>query len=91
MKDLDHRLAALGRVELDRDLGDLERDVWDQIDAKAALRPLPRRWAAALCCGAAAIFSVTGASVAVAAVSGPVHAEVFNVHAPLAPSTLLAD
>ncbi|GIK49806.1 MAG: hypothetical protein BroJett013_25030 [Alphaproteobacteria bacterium] len=91
MKDLDRRLAALGRVEIDRDLGCLERDVWRRIDAQAALRPLPRRWMAALCCGAAMIFSVTGASLAVAAASGPVHAEAFSLHAPLAPSTLLAD
>ena len=88
MKDLDRRLAALGRVEIDRDLKDLERDVWARIDA---LRPLPKRWAAALCCGAAMIVSMTGASVAVAASNGPVHADAFNIDAPLAPSTLLAD
>jgi hypothetical protein len=91
VKDLDRRLAALGRVEVDRDLRNLEREVWAKIDAPVALRPLPRRWEAALCFGIAAIFSVTGASVAVAAARGPVHAEAFNLHAPLAPSTLLAD
>lgn len=91
MKDLDHRLAALGRTEIDRDLGELEGEVWTRIDARSALSPIPQRWAALLCCSLAAIASMTGASVAAATEKAPPQVTAFNIHSPLAPSTLLAD
>ena len=90
-KDLHRAVPGISQRMLTVTLRNLERDVWARIDAEAALRPLPQRWVAALCCGAALIFSATGASLAVASASAPVHAVVFNAHAPLAPSTLLGD
>ena len=90
MKDLDRRLAALGHVEIDRDLSRLERDVWAKIDTRAGLRPMPRRLAAALCCAIAALASGAGAGAAAASAGAPSE-HAFAVDAPLALSSLLYD
>jgi len=89
VKDLDRRLAALGRVEIDRDLTRLERDVWARIDARATLRPMPRRLAAALCLGAAVLASTAGAGVAAA--SAGAKGEIVSAQAPFAHAVLLSN
>lgn len=90
VRDLDRRLAALGRVDIDRDLSTLERGVWTQIDANArgGLAPLPARLAAGVCALVALAASAAGATAATIQASPPPQSA-FAVEAPLAPSTAL--
>lgn len=90
MKDLDRRLAALGRVDMDHDLSGLEREVWARIDARAVLRPMPRRLAAALCLVLAAMTSMAGLGVA-AASTASMSRQIVSADAPFAPAVLLSD
>jgi len=92
VKELDKRLAALGRTEIDHDLRALEGAVWAKVDADGArLRPMPVRMAAALCAVVAILASGTGAATAAAAARASQEATVFPIHAPMAPSTIFSD
>jgi hypothetical protein len=90
VKDLDRRLTALGRVDIDHNLSGLEKDVWVRADAKrrAALAPLPKQIALAACAFIAATASIAGLEVG-AAQAAAAPAPVFDLHNPLAPSTAL--
>jgi hypothetical protein len=90
VKDLDHRLAALGWTEIDHDLSALESAVWSRVEAREGLQPLSNRVAVAMCATVAMLASGAGAAAAAAARTAP-EAEIFAIHAPLAPSTVLSD
>ena len=90
MKDLDRRLAALGRVDIDHDMSGLENDVWARVnvEARAAWTPLPKQFALAACALVAVTASVAGLEIG-AAEAAAAPAPVFDLHHPLAPSTVL--
>ena len=92
MQELDKRLAALGRTEIDHALNALEGAVWAKVDADSGrLRPMPTRMAAALCAVVAILASGTGAATAAAAARAAQEATAFPIRAPLALSTILGD
>lgn len=92
MKELDRRLAALGRNEIDRDLNALEAAVWAKVDADAGrLRPMPTRLAAAVCAVVAILMSGAGAATAAAKARASQDVSAFAILAPMAPSTILGD
>lgn len=92
MKELDKRLAALGRTEIDRDLYALEAAVWARVDANSGrLRPMPTRLATAVCVAVALLVSGAGAVTAVAEARASQDATAFAIHAPMALSTILGD
>jgi hypothetical protein len=92
VKELDQRLAALGRTEIDHDLRALEGAVWARVDADGArLRPMPTRMAAAVCAVVAVLASGTGAVTAAAATRASQEVTAFLIHAPMAPSTIFSD
>lgn len=93
MKELDRRLAILGRSEIDYDLRALESDVWRKVDARAirGFRPMPNRMVAAFYAGAALFAALGGAATATAAAHAPSLAAAFAIHATWAPSTILGD
>ena len=87
---LERRLAALGRTEIDHDLTDLERAVWEMVDARSVLLPPMPNSIAIVLCGALAILS-GGAGATFGAASARPHAILvaFAIAAPLTPSTIL--
>lgn len=92
MQELDKRLAALGRTEIDHNLNALERAVWAKVDANAGrLRPMPTRMAATLCAVVAILAAGTGAAAAAAIAQTAPDATAFPIRAPLALSTILGD
>lgn len=92
MQELDKRLAALGRTEIDHDLNALEGAVWAKVDTDAGrLRPMPTRMAAVLCAVVAILASGTGAATAAAVARASQEATAFPIHAPMALSTILGD
>jgi hypothetical protein len=86
VKELDRRLRSLGAVDVDRNLGGLETAVWARVDGSCC-PALPHRVAMGLCAAAALFFLALGTT------AGLAHAQpdpgVFEIHAPLAPSTIL--
>lgn len=92
MRELDKRLAALGRTEIDHDLNALEAAVWAEVDADSGrLRPMPTRLATAVCAVVAILMSGAGAAAAAAKVRSSQDAAAFAIHAPMALSTILGD
>lgn len=87
MKDLDHRLGALGDLGPQPDLSGLEEAVWADVDAPA-VRQMPTRLAVVLCVLTALTASGVGAAAAAANVQRTA-LSVFAIHPDNAPSTLL--
>lgn len=87
MKDLDHRLGALGDLGRQPDLSGLEEAVWADVDARA-IRQMPTRLAVVLCVLTALTASGVGAAAAAANVQRTA-LSVFAIHPDNAPSTLL--
>lgn len=93
MGEINRRLAALGRTEIDHDLDGLESAVWARVDGRkpGSFLPLPNRLAAATCAGMAMLASFAGASTALAMDRAQAETGAFAIRAPLAPSTALGD
>ncbi len=91
MSDLDQKLAALGRADVDRDLRGLEDAVWARIDVRGArgLPPMPRRLAATMCAATALAASMAGAAAAAALQAPHPATSAFAIETPWAPSTAL--
>jgi len=87
VKDLGHRLGALGDLGRHPDLSGLEEAVWADVDARA-VRQMPTRFAVVLCVLTALIASGVGAAAAAANVQRTA-LSVFAIHPDNAPSTLL--
>ncbi len=91
MKDLDRRLAELGRTEIDHDLHALESAVWAKVDTRASnLRPMPNRVATAICAVTALLASLAGGATAAASGRTAPEPMAFAIQAPSAPSTILS-
>ncbi|PZO50094.1 MAG: hypothetical protein DCF16_13585, partial [Alphaproteobacteria bacterium] len=67
VKDLDRRLAELGRTEIDHDLYAMESAVWAKVATRASkLRPMPNRVATAICAATALLATLAGGATAAA-------------------------
>lgn len=91
MTELDHLLGRIAQTPTDRDLSQLEADVWGRIDAGQEKRAFG--WVRAMPVTATAFALAMG--FATAFLSMPPQQnfhdmEVFSAQTPLAPSTLLA-
>jgi len=87
VKDLDHRLGALGDLGRQPHLSGLEEAVWADVDARA-VRQMPTRLAVVLCVLTALTASGVGAAAAAANVQRTA-LSVFAIHPDNAPSSLL--
>ena len=88
VKDLDHRLLALGDLPVDHDLSDLEDAVWAKVDDHRP-RPVPSWLAMAVFALVALTASALGAATAGTVRTSPL--SVFAIHPPTAPSTMLGE
>lgn len=93
MNELDRRLAALDRAEIDHDLEALDSAVWGKIDARArgSLRPMPIGMAASICASMALLASLAGVATAATAGRTALETSAFGVESPMALSTILSD